>query len=133
MLKDSQHIGHSNSSSLLASEQASSSEHSQKTCLDTSEFFLDRMPAMAFDANFHILTEELFQFYRMFQKGRQKNCLNMPSTWHLQNRCSSMKEKLRSLPQRNSSSKLLEIQSKNIIHLSNNIFKDDILKTMVPF
>jgi hypothetical protein len=54
MLNDSQHIGHSRPSSLLAHEETSSSEQSG---LDGCAFFF-MLPAMALDAKLHMLKEE---------------------------------------------------------------------------
>jgi hypothetical protein len=51
MLNDSQHIGHSRPSSLLAHEETSSSEQSG---LGGCAFFFI-LPAMAFDAKLHML------------------------------------------------------------------------------
>jgi hypothetical protein len=59
MLKDSQHIGHSRPSSLLAVEEASSSEHSEAAWVGFREsFFSPTLPAMQLDAKFHILISD---------------------------------------------------------------------------
>jgi len=62
MLKDSQHIGHSSPSSRLAFEHTSSSEQSREARLNSTkffpEFFFSPILAMAFEADFHIVTEE---------------------------------------------------------------------------
>jgi hypothetical protein len=68
-LNDSQHIGHSSPSSLLALEQTSSSEHSAQLRIGSVELLFILMLVRACDAKFHIVKDEKFTMQR--QKSKQ--------------------------------------------------------------